>query len=86
LFLLLAKMPKNQTLVTQKVTTEISASVLYPWEIGNYFKHNGQKYRIEKILKEVKLARIDGIVSEVEIDTPIENQIITSLVVGTLIR
>lgn len=77
---------KNQKAVPQKITTEISASALYPWEVGNYFKHNGNKYRIEKVLKEVKLACIGETVSEIAIDTPIEHQIVTSLVVGTLIR
>ncbi|WP_309738305.1 MULTISPECIES: hypothetical protein [unclassified Chamaesiphon] len=69
-----------------KVTVEISTSVLYPWEIGDYFKYNGQKYRIEKIIRETKQARIDGTIGEISADTPIDDQIITSLVVGTLVR
>jgi hypothetical protein len=79
----LVKMLKHQTL---KVTVEISTSVLYPWEVGNYFKYNGQKYRIEKIICEVKQARVNGIISEISANTPIDHQIITSLVVGTLMN
>ncbi|PSB55113.1 hypothetical protein C7B77_16050 [Chamaesiphon polymorphus CCALA 037] len=79
-------MLKPQMIRSQKIIIEISSSVLYPWEVGNCFKYNGCKYRIEKILKEVKTSQIDAVISEVSIDTPIENQIVTSLVVGTLIR
>jgi hypothetical protein len=76
----LVKMLKHQTL---KVTVEISTSVFYPWEVGDYFKYQGQKYRIEKIICEKIQASINGVISEISVDTPIYNQIITSLVVGT---
>lgn len=78
-------MIKHQTNTVSKVTVEISTSVLYPWEVGNYFKYNGRKYRIEKIISEAKYACVNGITSEIADDTPIQHQIIVSLVVGTLV-
>ena len=73
-------------ILNHKVTIEIDTSALYPWEIGNYFKHNGLKYRIEKIISEVRYCKVNGVTSELSSNTPIENQMITSRVVGTLIR
>jgi hypothetical protein len=77
-------MSDRQMISTHKVTVEISTSVLYPWEVGDYFKHNGRKYRIEKIITETRHCKINGIFSEIAKNTPIENQMITSRVVGNL--
>jgi hypothetical protein len=79
-------MNDRQMIPTHKVTVEISTSILYPWEIGNYFKHNGRKYRIEKIIDETKYCKENGIISEIAKNTPIENQRITSRVVGALVE
>jgi hypothetical protein len=79
-------MIKQPTNTVPKVTVEITTSILYPWEIGNYFKYNGRKYRIQKIISEAKYACVNGLNSEISDDTPIQNQIIVSLVVGALVR
>ena len=71
---------------THKVTVEISTSVLYPWEVGDYFKHNGRKYRIERIISETKYCKVNGIISEIAENTPIVDRVITSRVVGTSIE
>jgi hypothetical protein len=78
-------MTKHYTNTTPKVTVEIGTSILYPWEIGDYFKYHGKKYKIEKILSDAKYACVNGITSEISDDTPIEHQIIVSLVIGTLV-
>lgn len=70
---------------THKVTVEISTSVLYPWEVGDYFKHNGRRYRIERIISEIKHCQVNGIFSEIAENTPIDERVITSRVVGTSI-
>jgi hypothetical protein len=76
----------KEMLLANTVTCEIETSIFYPWEIGHYFRHQGKKYRIEKILKEVKYCCTNGVVSDISIDTPIENQRIASVVVGVLAK
>ena len=72
--------------VKYTITCRINTSIFYPWGVGDSFKHKGQKFRIEKIIKNTKYAYIDGIVSQITEDTPIENQMIASLVVGVLVK
>lgn len=72
--------------IEHKITCRINTSIFYPWEIGHYFKHQGQRYRIEKIIENNKYAYIDDIASEITADTPIENQMISSLIVGVLVK
>lgn len=72
--------------VEHKITCRINTSVFYPWEVGNYFKHKGQRFRIEKIIESKKYAYADGIVDDITEDTPIQNQMITSLVIGVFIE
>ncbi|AFY96380.1 hypothetical protein Cha6605_5498 [Chamaesiphon minutus PCC 6605] len=79
-------MIRHRTNTISKVTVEISTSVLYPWKIDDYFKYHDRKYRIEKIIREAKYACVDGIISEISDDTPIQHQIIMSLVIGALVR
>jgi hypothetical protein len=79
-------MSTRQMVSAHKVTVEISTSVLYPWEVGDYFKHKGRKYRIERIISEVKYSKINGVISEITENTSIEDRVITSLVVGTSIE
>jgi hypothetical protein len=69
-----------------KITCKIETSILYPWEIGHYFIYQGQKYRIEKIISEVKYCDVNGVASEISGNTPIEHQKIASLVVGAIVK
>lgn len=77
-------MLKYTTFPTHKVTVEISTSIFYPWEIGDYFRHQGHKYRIDRILGETKYASVNNTLHELSCDTSPENQVIINLVTGTL--
>jgi hypothetical protein len=69
----------------KEITYRLRTHILYPWTIGESFKYKERKYRIVQILHEESYTYVNGMIKDIDLDTPMAFQWIDAIVVGELI-